>query len=80
MIEQSEKETERYAARRSICELLLGVFMLILLAGINLYTDERPLLLHPASQANGTLVYENFKMAGSSGYCVVLDAGHGGCR
>lgn len=77
MIEQREKEAERYAARRSICELLLGVFMLILLAGINLYTDERPLLLHPASQANGTLVYENFKMAGSSGYCVVLDAGHG---
>lgn len=77
MIEQREKDAERYTTRRSICELLLGVFMLILLAGIHFWTDGRMSFLQPASRANGALVYENFDMAGSSGYCVVLDAGHG---
>ena len=68
-----KSESERGLIRRSICELLMGVCMLILLAGIHLWTDEQPLL----QTASTTLAYEEFKMAGSSGYCVVLDAGHG---
>lgn len=77
MIEQSEKNRGRSSARRSMCELFMGMIMLLLLAGINLRAGQHPQLLQPASQANGSLVYENFSMAGSSGYCVVLDAGHG---
>lgn len=77
MIEWGEKEKEKRLVQRSVCELLMGVFMLILLTVINVRTDEGALLLQPASQANGALVYEQFGMAGSSSYCVVLDAGHG---
>lgn len=77
MIEWGEKNKEKSMLRRSVCELFLGVFMLILLTIINIRTDEHPLLLQSVSQANSAFVYEQFEMAGSSGYCVVLDAGHG---
>ena len=76
MIEQKGHDGEKGEVRRSVCELFMGVIMLLLLAGINLRSGKSSLLLQPASQANGAVVYENSGGDGN-GYCVVLDAGHG---
>lgn len=83
---------EESPARRSLWELFMGIFMLILVAVINMRTDER-LLLQPKTDTGGSLAYDQFALwngaddmemavfdgnqTEKNGYCVVLDAGHG---
>lgn len=54
MSEWNESDSKENMIRRSFCELVLGALMLILVAAINLRTDERPLLFQSAwSEADG---------------------------
>ncbi|MGN0293330.1 MAG: N-acetylmuramoyl-L-alanine amidase [Lachnospiraceae bacterium] len=78
---ESDKRKEN-VIRRSFCELVLGALMLILVAIINLRTDERPLLLQSVwSAADEEQGGESSLSAADTEKekrsCVVLDAGHG---
>lgn len=78
---ESDKRKEN-GIRRSFCELVLGALMLILVAVINLRTDERPLLFQSAWSAadekqGGEISLSTADAEKEKTYCVVLDAGHG---
>ncbi len=91
MSELRDTNRERWDARRSICELVLGLLMLgvltlIMVVGIDLRINKRTLFQQPDEKTGSFPVYDHFTASGgaggieasaSSGYCVVLDAGHG---
>lgn len=60
MSEQKKVNREEDMVRRSICELIMGALMLILVAGINLRADEHFLLFSSGSDAGGSLSYSSF--------------------
>lgn len=67
------KANGNHSARRTAFEWILGLLMLGLVAGIQMYIIEKPLLLE-ASAGIGTAGVNG---DGNRESCVVLDAGHG---
>ncbi|MDO5408877.1 MAG: hypothetical protein Q4F21_00295, partial [Lachnospiraceae bacterium] len=54
------EDSKERAGRRTICELMMGILMLLLVAGMNLYTDEYPFLLKQAFGENVSVRTRNF--------------------
>lgn len=74
MENQKEQNPER---RRNLCELLLGVVMLILVAGINLYPMGRLAAHRSVSGISEYYTGAVNKNTAEKAACIVLDAGHG---
>lgn len=70
---------ESHGAGQTLCELIMGIIMLVLIIGIHFTARDKDFSLVPYQAAGGipgTKTEEHGRI-GSSGYCVVLDAGHG---
>lgn len=70
---------EKTGTRQAVSELILGLMMLILVAVIHITTQGNRFSLIPYRAVDGIPGREENtdERTGSSGYCVVLDAGHG---
>ena len=78
---ESDKRKEN-VIRRSFCEVVMGVLMLLLIAVINLRNDARPLMFQSAWSAadevqGGEISLSAADTEKENTCCVVLDAGHG---
>lgn len=70
---------EKSGARQMICELVMGLAMLLLIVGIHFTTQGNKFssIFYQAVDGIPGTGQEKNERTGRSGYCVVLDAGHG---
>lgn len=72
MSELRDTNRERWDARRSICELVLGLLMLgvltlIMVVGIDLRINKRTLFQQPDEKTGSFPVYDHFTASGGAG-------------